>query len=319
MSLITTTDTAMIRVRGFLETALSGKGIFVALGVILIVAAIIAPNFFAPVNVGNTLRRASILGIITIGQLLVLMVRNVDLSVAAIVGITAIALTRADNPGMGFVIALLIAVAVGAVNSWLVVKRGVPAFVATFGMVMVLEGSKLLWTRGALSDESPSVLVDIARGSLGPIPVPFLFWLLATIAMALWSQRTVSGRRLVISGANPQMARLSGVGIGRMQWLAFTASAVLAVLGGTLLTGYSGYVDRSIGSGFELDSITAALLGGARFRGGEGSFVAAMGGVLVITALGTLIVVMGMRPEVQNIFKGLVLILALTLHWPRRR
>lgn len=319
MTMTNTVDKGMTRVRAAIETAFSGKGIFIALIVILVLAAIIAPNFFVPVNIGNTLRRASILGLITIGQMLVLMVRGVDLSVAAMVGITAVALTTAGNPATGLVIALAIAILVGSANSWLVVRRGVPAFVATFGMLMVLEGAKLLWTRGALSAESPDALVDLARGSIGPFPIPLVFWLLATVAAALWTQRTVSGRNLVISGANPRMAALSGIGTGRMQWIAFTLAAVFAVLGGTLLTGFSGYVDRNIGAGLELDSITAALLGGARFKGGEGSFIAAMGGVLVISALFTLIIVLGLPPEIQGILKGMVLILALTLHWPVRR
>jgi ribose/xylose/arabinose/galactoside ABC-type transport system permease subunit len=306
-------------VRRAVETALSGKGIFVALVVILVLAAIIAPNFYAPVNLTNTLRRASILGLLTIGQMLVLMVRGVDLSVAAMVGITGVAVTNSPNVLTGIAFALGIAIVVGSANSWLVVRRGVPAFVATFGMVMVLEGAKLLWTRGALSGESPETLTDLARGAVGPVPLPLVLWVAGTVIAALWVTRTVSGRNLVVSGASPRMAQLSGVRVGRLQWLAFTLAAVLAVAAGVLQTGFSGYIDRNIGVGMELDSITAALLGGARFRGGEGSFVAAMGGVLVLSALFTLIVVLGMPPALQNVLKGIVLILALTLQLPRRQ
>ncbi|MBO3084740.1 ABC transporter permease [Cellulomonas fengjieae] len=312
-------DTGIARVRDRIGAVLSGKGIFIALAVVLVVAAIVAPNFYAQVNVSNTLRRASILGLVTIGQLVVLMVRNVDLSVAAMIGITAVLLSTAHTTATGLVMALLLAVVVGAANTWLVVRRGVPAFVATFGMVMVLQGGKLIWTQGSTSGESPAALVDLARGSVGPVPTPFLLWLLVTIALSVWISSTRSGRNVVVAGANPTMARLSGINVGKIQWLAFTGSAVLAVLAGALLTGFSGYVDRSIGTGYELDSITAALLGGARFKGGEGSFVGAMGGVLVLAALDTLIVVLGLRPELQDVIKGVVLILALTLHWPDRR
>ena len=306
-------------VRRGVEAALSGKGIFIALAAILLLALIFAPNFFAPVNVGSTLRRASILGLLTVGQMLVLMVRGVDLSVAAMVGITGVALTNTPDVATGIAFALGIALVVGSANAWLVVRRGVPAFVATFGMVMVLEGAKLLWTRGALSGESPQVLIDVARGSVGPIPLIFLIWGVVTVLAAWWTSRTASGRDLVFSGASPRMAELSGVAVGRLQWLAFVLAAVLAVAAGALQTGFSGYIDRNIGVGMELDSITAALLGGARFKGGEGSFVAAMGGVLVLSALFTLIVVLGLPPALQNVLKGVVLILALTLHLPRRR
>ncbi|MDF1480178.1 ABC transporter permease [Leifsonia sp. H3M29-4] len=309
----------LARLRVWIERVFSGKGIFVVLAVILLIAVFVAPNLFAPVNVGNTLRRAAILGLITIGQMLVLMVRNVDLSVAAIVGITAVAATTAPDPLVGLGIAVVIAVATGAVNSWLVVSRGVPSFVATFGMVMVLEGAKLIWTKGALSAQAPESVISLARGWIGPVPVPVVFWIIVTVLATLWVSRTRSGRNLVLTGANPRMARLSGISTGTMQWIAFTAAAVLAAFAGFLQTGYSGYVDRSIGAGMELDSITAALLGGARFRGGEGSFVSAVGGVLVLSTLSTLIVVLGLPPELQNIIKGAVLVLALILHWPARR
>ncbi|MFC5503215.1 ABC transporter permease [Lysinimonas soli] len=314
-----TTRRTTDRVRSGVEAALAGKGIFIALAVILVVAAVLAPNFYAQVNIANTLRRASILGLLTIGQFLVLTVRGVDLSVAAMVGVTAVAITTSGNIAIGLLIALGIAGAVGAANSWLVVRRSVPAFVATFGTALVLEGGKLLWTRGALSAESPAPLVDLARASLGPVPLPVILWIVATVAAVAWTQRTVSGRRFVLSGANPRMTRLSGIGVGGKVWLAFTLAAVLAVLSGALLVGFSGYVDQNVGAGMELDSITAALLGGARFKGAEGSFVAAMGGVLVLGAMSTLIVVLGFPPQIQDVAKGVVLILALTLHWPRRR
>lgn len=315
----TSNSPAFGTVRGTVKGLLNGKGIFAVLVVLLVIAAVIAPNFYAPSNIDNTLRRASILGIITVGQFIVLLVRGVDLSVAAMVGITVVAVTSSSNIGVGLAIAFAIAVAVGLVNAWLVVGRAVPAFVATFGMALVLGGAQLLWTRGAVSAESPAVLTAIARISLGPIPLPVVLWVGLTAIGVVWIRRTVSGRNLVLAGANPKMAALSGVGVGGKQVVAFVVAALLAVIGGTLLTGYSGYVDQSTGKGLELDSITAALLGGARFRGGEGSLVSALGGVLVLNVLATLIVVLGLPPQVQFIVKGVVLVLALTLHWPRRK
>lgn len=307
------------RSRRIVTEILSTYGIFIALAVVLIVAAIIAPNLYYPVNIGNTLRKAAILGFLAMAQVMVLMVRGIDLSVAAMIGLTAVAVTNASDPVTGIVIAFASAIAIGSLNAALVVVRKVPAFLATFGTALVIGGVQLIWTRGAFSADAPDFLVGLSRSNIGGIPITAIIWVAATIIATIWLRRTVGGRQLVMSGANPRMAQLSGVRTGRLVWLAFVVSAILATISGLLMTGYASYVDRTIGYGMELDSITAALLGGASFRGGEGSFVTALGGVLLLSVLFTLLIVLGLPPQLQGIVNGAVLILALVLRWPGKR
>ncbi|OJW02439.1 MAG: hypothetical protein BGO47_12070 [Microbacterium sp. 67-17] len=313
------TMTAGSRARRVATDLLSTYGIFIALAVVLIVAAIIAPNLFYPVNIGNTLRRAAILGLLAMAQILVLMVRGLDLSVAAMMGLTAVAVSRISDPVAAVAFAFAAALLVGSINAALVVVRKVPAFLATFGMALVIGGVQLIWTRGAFSADSPDYLVEFSRSSIGGIPFTAILWIAVTIVATLWLRRTVSGRQLVMSGANPRMAELSGVRTGRLVWIAFVVASSLAVVAGLLQTGYASYIDRTIGVGMELDSITAALLAGASFRGGEGSFIAAVGGVLLLSVLFTLLIVLGLPPEVQGIVNGAVLIFALVLRWPGKR
>jgi len=300
--------------RRLLNRGLSVHGVLIALIVVLIALAIVAPNFYAPVNVSNTLRRSAMLGLITVGQFTVMLVRGIDLSVAAMAGFAVVAITTVPNPWLGLLLSLGVAAMVGTVNALLVVKRKVPAFVATFGMLMVLEGARLLWTRGSISSEVPQEFVQIARGTVGPVPIPVIFWVLLTALAVFWVRKTASGRQLVLSGASPRMAGLSGIALGRNQWISFLAAAVLAVIGGVLLAGHAGYIDRATGQGLELDSITAAILGGARFIGGEGSYVGAALGALLLGVISTALVVLALPPELQNIIKGVVLLVALALH-----
>lgn len=295
------------------------RGVFVALAALLAAAALWAPNFYDPTNVQNTLRRASILGLVAIGQTVVLMVRGVDLSVGAMIALAAVGLTAGAGPWPGLGLVLLIALVVGSLNTWLVVRRQVPPFVATFGMLILLEGVRLIWTRGSASGSAPAGLVSFARGDIGPIPVPVVVWLVVSVVAAVVVHRSAAGRRLVLAGANERMAGLSGVAVGRVKLAAYVTSALLAVLSGVLLTGYTGYVDRFIGQGADLDSITAALLGGARFGGGEGSFAGTAAGALLLSSLFTVIIVLGLRPELQLIAKGLVLIGALAIQTGKRR
>lgn len=295
------------------------RGVVVALLGLLVAAGIWAPNFFDSTNIQNTLRRAAILGIVAVGQTLVLMVRGVDLSVGAMIALTAVGITSSTGPWAGFGLVLIGAVVVGGVNTWLIARRNVPPFVATFGMLVLLEGVRLIWTRGSSSGSAPAGLVDLARGTVGPIPVPVIVWIAVSAVAALVTNSTLAGRRFILSGANERMAELSGVRTSRTKLAAYIACALLAVVSGAFLTGFVGYVDRFIGQGTDLDTVTAALLGGARFGGGEGSFFGTAVGALLISSIFTFIIVLGLRPELQLITKGLVLIAALGLQGARRR
>jgi ribose/xylose/arabinose/galactoside ABC-type transport system permease subunit len=300
--------------RLFLRTALSRYGVVLALLALLVAAAVWTPNFYLPGTLRNTLRQASIIGIVTLGQFLVLMVRGIDLSVPAVIGFTAVLLAE-RGPGLaaGAAWVLAIVVAVGCLNAYLVIKRQVPAFVATFGMYVLVEGIRLSYTKGSASGSVPDALETIGRATLLGVTWSVWVWLLLTAAVALFLYRTPAGRRTIMTGANPEMAALSGIRTGRIVVGAFIASAALAATSAVFLIGSSGYVDRFTGLGSDLDSITAALLGGARFAGGEGSLVGAAAGCLLLTSLLTVIVLLGWSPQLQLIAKGVVLLAALAL------
>lgn len=299
---------------------LGNYGAAVLLGVLFVVAAVYAPRFFNETALRNTGRQAAILGVVAIGQLLVLVVRCVDLSVSAVIGFTVV-LVAEGGPGLvpGILWAIAIAVAVGLVNGWLVTKRQVPPFVATFGMLVLLGGARFAYTKGSTSGRVSTTLIDIARWSVGPISVPVIAWLVLTLIASLVISRSVIGRRIVVAGANEDMSRLSGLPVDTYKRTAFVLCSLLAVLAGLLLAGSTGYVDRFVGRNTELDSITAALLGGASFAGGEGSFVGAAIGSLLLASLFTLIVLLGWNPELQLVAKGVVLVGALTAQGLIRR
>lgn len=292
----------------------SRYGIVLALLLLLIAAAIWAPNFYRPSVLRNTARQASILGIVTLGQYLVLMVRGIDLSVPAVIAFTAV-LVAESGPGLGqgLLVMVAIAVVVGLLNGYLVVRRGVPAFVATFGMYVTVEGVRLAYTQGSASGSVAPSITTLGRSTLFGLTYSVWVWLLLMVVAALFLYRTAAGRRMVMTGANPEMAALSGIRTQRIVVGAFITSALLAALSALFLAGSAGYVDRFIGQGSDLDSVTAALLGGARFGGGEGSLLGAAAGCLVIAGLLTFIVLMGWSPQLQLIAKGAVLLGALAL------
>jgi ribose transport system permease protein len=299
-------------------------GIWLSLGLLLVVAFVTAPEFYGVANLQDVMRRASILGIVTMGQVLVLLTAGLDLSVAAVIGLTAVAIAesgRSGGPGLPIGLAAMIgaAVAIGLTNGLLVAKRGVPPFVATFGMFIVLEGARLAWTRGTASGSVPEALRQIGVGTPFAVPWPTVVLAGLVVALTVFIHRTVAGRNLVLTGANERMAYLSGIPVARIKVTAYVASALLAVLSGVFFAAFVGYVDRFLGRGADLDSIAAALIGGTLFSGGEGSFVRAAAGALLIVALFNLIILNGLPVHWQLAAKGAVLIGAVALQTVGRR
>lgn len=304
--------------------AAGAYGVWIALGVMLVIALLTAPEFFGVSNLQDVLRRASILGIVTMGQVLVLMTAGLDLSVGAMIGFTAVLVAesaRSDGPPLAIALAagLGVAVAVGTINGLLVAKRRVPPFVATFGMFIVLEGLRLAYTGGTASGSVPEELREFGQATFFGLPWPTIALLVIIALLTLFTARTVSGRGLVLSGANERMAFLSGIPVVRLKVVAYITAASLAVLAGVFFASFIGYVDRFVGRGADLDSISAALIGGTLFSGGEGSFIRAAAGALLLVVLTNLIVLNGLPIEWQFVAKGLVLVAAVAIQTAGRR
>jgi ribose/xylose/arabinose/galactoside ABC-type transport system permease subunit len=303
---------------------LSGRGVWVAIILLAAVAAVVAPEFFRVGNLQDVLRRSSILGIVTMGQVLVMMTGGLDISVGAVIGLTAVVIaesTAAGGPGLavGILVAVLIAVAVGTTNGILVTRRRVPPFVATFGMFVLLDGARIAYTSGTVSGNVTKGLTDLGRGALLGIPWPTVTLIVLVVVLGVVVRRTRPGRHLVMAGANERMAMLSGIPVARVKTAAYVACSLLAVLSGSFFAGYVGYVDRFLGRGTDLDSIAAALLGGTLFSGGEGSFLKAAAGAFLISGLLNLVVVSGLDVELQFVVKGVVLIAAVAFQMVKRR
>jgi ribose/xylose/arabinose/galactoside ABC-type transport system permease subunit len=282
---------------------------------VLAAAAFIAPAFYDPSNLGNLSEQIAVLGLVTAGQFLVLLVGGLDLSVGALMGVTAVILTRpsADTvPGFaGLLLAALAAgVVVGLINGVLVVKRRVPAFIVTLGMFVLLGGARLAYTGGSFSGTVPSPVRGLGLAYIGPVPVAVLFLVAIYLVLAYVLYFTPYGRGMYATGTNREAAWLSGVPTDRLIIASFVLCSVLTVLAGWALTAYVGYVDQNLGAGTELDSIAAALIGGASFIGGQGRLIGVLTGALLVSILVNLVVVLGLDIQWQEIVKALVVLVA---------
>jgi ribose transport system permease protein len=293
-------------------------GVYVSLAVLLVAAVFVTPDLYSDEMMFVVFRQAAQLGIVAIGQTMVLLVGGLDLSVGGVIVLTSVII--ADRSGgkdsalpLALAFALLFSVAIGLGNGLLITKRNVPPFVATLGMLVFVRGAQTAYTKGIPSGYVPPVL-DMVNDEIGPLPVPVVIWLVLNAVIAFLLYATPYGRRVYAVGSNREAARLSGIAVDRVLITVYILCSVLAMAAGIVLTGYIGYVDRYLGRGLDLDSIAAAVVGGTAFTGGRGSLMGTVAGVFLVQVMSSMTVLMGMDVQTQLVIKGLVIVGAVGLY-----
>ncbi len=303
---------------------LSGtSGLALFLLVLVGVISLLQPSFLTPANIANVLVQSAPLGFVVIGQTIVILVRGLDLSVASVMATVAVLATSFNATSNRMVVpiaaaGLALGLGVGLVNGLLVVKRGISPFLATLAVMVMLQGARFAYTKGAPSGSLPSGFATISTGSVGGVPISVL--VLAVVAALAWFllSRTPTGRELYLIGDNPRAARLAGIGVGRVTLLAYVLSGTLAAAGGLLLMGYVGIVDNWTGRGYELNSIAAAIMGGASLRGGRGTVLGSLLGALILVTIFNMVLMLGLSVEFQMIIKGVIIVAASAFYLARR-
>ncbi|MBF2759247.1 MAG: ABC transporter permease [Ectothiorhodospiraceae bacterium AqS1] len=283
--------------------------------VIWSITASFSPRFLSAGNLRDILVQAAPLGFVVIGQMFVIMVRGLDLSVASIMATAAVLAIGPTDSTLGiFLIALIVGGLVGAINGYLVAYRQVTPFLATLATMIVLQGVRFAYTKGAPSGALPETFRWLATGDLAGAPVSVIV-LLGVAVFAHWLLRhTAWGHRSELYGDNPSAAHLAGMPVKGIVVFAFVLSGALAALAGLFLVGYVGIVDNWTGRGYELDSIAAAVIGGASLRGGKGSVVGVLLAALILVSLFNVVVILGLSIEFQMVIKGVLILLAAAVY-----
>lgn len=296
-----------------------------------LIVAIIAnnPNFVEPTGYMNFLKRAAPLAILAAGQLYVIVAGGFDLSVGSLITLVVVGssmLSNNDPDATWWVICVMagIGIVVGLINGLVVCYLKVPSLIATLGMMITLNGFAFMWSGGAPRGYLPDSFRYFGRVNIMDVPVirmlPVALIVLVVVGAVLYwlMHRTNLGRMIHAVGDNPRAAQLAGVPINRVRIAAFVVSSLSAVVAGILLAGFAG-VSTDVGTGYELQAITAAVLGGAQLLGGRGSVPAAIAGALTLTAIFTLLNFLGLPQPVRQVVQGLILIAAVALAMYRRR
>jgi ribose/xylose/arabinose/galactoside ABC-type transport system permease subunit len=295
--------------------ALAGQyGIYAFLILLVIVSGAVAPAFLSGENLSNLVLEAVPLAIVVVGQALVIMTGGLDLSVSSVMATAAVVGTsfsgRAIDVPAIVAVAILIGVLTGLVNGFLVAKRQVSPFLATLASMIVLQGLRFAWTKGAPSGGMPHILRVVGAGTWHGIPVDLAVLVVVAAVAAFVVHRTVLGRRFMITGGNRVTARLLGYRVDAIVIGSYVASGVLAAIAGVVLGGYAEIVDNQVGRGSELDSIVAAVIGGVALSGGRGTIPGALAGAAVLMLASNVVLLIGLPIQFQIVLKGLVIVLA---------
>jgi ribose/xylose/arabinose/galactoside ABC-type transport system permease subunit len=311
-----------------LGTGRANYGLYIALVVLLFIAFVVniiwGVSFFKFSNLFNVARTSSILGVVSLGQTMVIISGGLDLSVGSVIStsdvVAASIIDGVDTRVIPVVVlCLLMGGLIGLFNGFLVTKRDVPPFIATLGTSIILRGGRLIYTRGSPKGNIPDSLRFIGIGTIARMPAILILFVVVAIIFAIVLNRTMYGRRLYVTGSNPTASRLCGVNTDRTTIMAYVMCSITAALGGLLLAAYTNTADNWVGDGYDLDSIAAVVLGGAAIGGGIGSISGTIIGVIVMIVLVNLSLLANLPIQSQMLVKGVVVIAAVWINSRRLR
>lgn len=305
----------LARIRGIAD---SRYAVYAGLALAFVIGGLAQPAILSLPFVLNLTRQAAPLGIVVVGQTATLIGRSFDLSVGGVIAVVNVLVaSRALSAGpaaSAVAVAFLAGGAVGGLNGVGIAWRGIPPFIMTLGMSIVLTGFSLVISRGAPGGTIPSAIVWLGTGRIVGIPVATWLWAAVIVVASLGLRRTVFGRSLYAAGGNPEAARVTGVPLARVLVITHVASGVTAALGGLVLSGYIGTGALDLGNDYMLNSLAAAVLGGVTFEGGRGSIVNAAAGALLLMLLLGLLTMVGIGQAGKLMIQGAVIVGAVALY-----
>nr|OAP93801.1 ABC transporter [Rhizobium leguminosarum] len=294
-------------------------GLVAAIAAILVPVSIINPRVFGSDNITAVGMDVALLSIVALAQMFVMVTRNIDLSVASIIGLSAYAAARALelHPGIGIVggvaVASLVGAGAGAVNGLLIAYGRLPAIVATLGTLFVYRGINAISAGGhqISADDVPESWLEMTTVRVVGVPVVVIIAAAVLLIGAFIFNRTPFGRELFASGSNPDGARLIGIKVERLVVLTFSIAGLLTGLCGALWASRYATVDARVASGFELTVIAAVVVGGVAIRGGSGTIKGIILGSITLLIIRNGLTLVRVHPLwLQGIY-GLVIIAAI--------
>ena len=290
---------------------------------ICIMLALLSESFLSLGNILNVLRQTSLLFFIASGLTLVVLTAGLDLSVGANVALSAClagtVIQHTGSPLLGVVTALFAGGIVGLLNGVMVTTLRIPSFIATYGMLWVLNGLTYWYMAGETIHGFPAGFRQIGSGYLFGLPIPVYLLLIFLAIGTAFAQRTIWGQEIYAVGANPVAARLSGIPVARRLLLVYCVSGTMAGLASIIFLARLNSAEADIGESLTLPAIAAVLIGGTSLFGGIGTVFGTFIGALILTLVLNGMNLLSVNANWQPFITGVIVILAVWLDMTTRR
>jgi ribose/xylose/arabinose/galactoside ABC-type transport system permease subunit len=281
-------------------------------------AGIYSERFRDPGNLTNVLRQTIVLGLLAIGQSLVILAGGIDMSVALIARVSTLIVAVLFSGNDALIVplvalGLLIGAGLGLVNGLIITRVYASPFIVTFGMFSILNGISLAIASSPVGKIPPSFLT-VYDASLGPLPVSVIAMALVWAGAWLLSSRTRFGRALYAVGGSQRVARLSAINVSRVLLVAYILSGLCGAAGGLFILARTGVGDPKMAEGLEFQSIVAVALGGISLSGGRGSILGTLGGVLLLGVVANMFNILQVDSFFQQLILGLVVLITVATY-----
>lgn len=282
--------------------------------VICIFATILSPSFLSVTNLFNVFKQITVAGVVGCGMTFVILTGGIDLSVGSILGLSGVlaaaVLESTGNPVFAIALALVVGVLCGAINGFFVSFCEIPPFISTLGMMTLLRGCVLVYTKGSPISIKSDAYKFFGKGAIAGIPVPVIILILLFLLAHYILTQTSYGRSIYAFGGNREAARLSGISTRFTEWMAYTINGLLCGIAGVILTARLGSAQSTSGTGIEMDAIAAVILGGTSLSGGVGFVLPTVVGAMIMGIIDNILTLMNVNPHATNIVKGAVILIA---------
>ncbi|MEA1974301.1 MAG: ribose ABC transporter permease [Bacillota bacterium] len=294
---------------------------FIGLIIFSLIIAMLNDRFLTLGNMLNVFRQTSINSVIAAGMTYIILTGGIDLSVGSTLALTGAVAASLLSSGVPLIIAIIIAISLGAfigfLNGLIISKGEVQPFIATLAMMTIIRGVTLIFTNGrpistgdTISAESFSFL---GSGRLFGIPAP-IYLTIVVFALAYYVLKHTSlGRYIYALGGNEEATRLSGINVDKIKYKAYAISGALAAVAGLIVTARLSSAQPQAGAGYELDAIAAVVLGGTSLAGGKGGVIGTIVGALIIGILNNSLNLMDVSSYYQLLLKGIVILIAVLI------
>lgn len=286
--------------------------------VLFIIGATQSERFLTERNLANVARQSAFLGIVALGQMLVILTAGIDLSIGSLVKVSILVsavVMNGESGNIGSAVAAVVGLGllVGLIHGFLINEAKIAPFIVTLASLVILRGVGLSISTSPVGRASREFLLFYDQ-KIGPAPIiAVMFGLLLLLTMLLL-RYTAFGKYLYAIGGNEEVARLSGVPVKRVRYGVYVLCSISAAITGLLWLSRMGVGDPAIGDGIELQAITAVIIGGASLFGGRASVMGALGGVLLLSLTANLLVMLGVSQFVQGLIQGIIIVAAVAIY-----